>query len=192
MRLRPWRRCGPDFADPTDDTSPAIEWTMPAGRTTASLRAGTALHPTGDWDTRRFRPNLLVDIDTDGWIEDGWRGYTLHITRVTIVPRQPCIRCGHPPTALPRTRPRHLPDPQPTPRLSACGRKCTHPARFTSATLSASRRPRLPHRDRPGQTHDDQGSQCKAGVLRGLLKEATNPLPLALSRPILTVGSGTA
>ncbi len=69
------------FADATDDTSPAIEWTMPAGRfvdnmpllvpTTASLRAGTALHPAGDWDTRRFRPNLLVDIGTDGWVEDG-------------------------------------------------------------------------------------------------------------------------
>jgi uncharacterized protein len=91
------------FADATDDTSPAIEWTMPGGRfvdampllvlTTASLRAGTALHPAGDWDTRRFRPNLLIDIDTDDWIEDGWCGRILHIGSVTIVPRQPCVRC---------------------------------------------------------------------------------------------------
>ncbi len=91
------------FADATDDTSPAIEWTMRAGRfvdnmpplvlTTASLRAGTALHPAGDWDTRRFRPNLLIDIGTDGWVEDGWCGRLLHIGRATVVPRQPCIRC---------------------------------------------------------------------------------------------------
>lgn len=91
------------FADATDDTSPAIEWTMPAGRfvdampllvlTTASLGAGTTLHPAGDWDPRRFRPNLLIDVDTDGWIEDGWCGRKLHIGTVTIVPRQPCVRC---------------------------------------------------------------------------------------------------
>ncbi len=116
------------FADATDDTSPAIEWTMPAGRfvdnmpllvlTTASLRAGTALHPAGDWDTRRFRSNVLVDIDTDGWLEDGWCGRPLHIGRVTIgaAPTLYPLHDGHPPTARPRTRPRHLQGPQPTPR----------------------------------------------------------------------------
>lgn len=54
------------FADATDDSSPAVEWTMPPGRfvdamallvlTTASLRAGAALHAASDWDPRRFRP----------------------------------------------------------------------------------------------------------------------------------------
>lgn len=44
---------------------------MPPGRfvdamallvlTTASLRAGAARYPDGDWDGRRFRPNILVD-----------------------------------------------------------------------------------------------------------------------------------
>ena len=29
--------------------------------TTASLRAGAALHPAGEWDLRRFRPNLLFE-----------------------------------------------------------------------------------------------------------------------------------
>jgi uncharacterized protein YcbX len=91
------------FTDATDDTSAVIEWTMPAGRfvdsepllvlTTASLRAGTTLHPAGDWDARRFRPNLLIDIDNDGWIEDGWCGRTLQVGGVTIAPSQPCVRC---------------------------------------------------------------------------------------------------
>lgn len=59
------------FADATDDTSEAIEWTMPFGRyidavpvlllTTASLRTGAGLHPDGVWDPRRFRANLLID-----------------------------------------------------------------------------------------------------------------------------------
>ena len=91
------------FEDPTDDTSPSLEWTMPPGRfvdampllvlTTASLRAGAALHPTGQWDVRRFRPNILLDLDAGGWIEDGWCGGRLHIDGVELVPRQPCIRC---------------------------------------------------------------------------------------------------
>ena len=91
------------FADATDDTSAAIEWTMPAGRfvdampllvlTTASLRAGAELYPAGDWHPRRFRANVMVDIDRDGWIEDEWCGHTLHLGTVEVVPREPCLRC---------------------------------------------------------------------------------------------------
>ncbi len=91
------------FADATDDTSRAIEWTMPAGRfvdampllvlTTASLRAAAAAYPDGDWEVRRFRPNLLVDTDADGWVEDSWFGRVLRIGDVEIAPREPCVRC---------------------------------------------------------------------------------------------------
>jgi uncharacterized protein len=91
------------FADATDDASPAVEWTMPPGRfvdampllvlTTASLRAGAALHPTGEWNVRRFRPNLLLDVDGDGWVEDGWCGRWLHVDGVDLIPHQPCVRC---------------------------------------------------------------------------------------------------
>jgi uncharacterized protein YcbX len=91
------------FADATDDASQAIEWTMPPGRfvdamallvlTTASLRMGADLYPQGDWNARRFRPNLLIDIDADGWVEDGWCGQTLRIGSVLVVPREFCIRC---------------------------------------------------------------------------------------------------
>ena len=91
------------FADATDDTSRAIQWTMPAGRfvdaapllvlTSASIRAGASLHPEGSWEVRRFRPNLLVDVDTDGWVEDGWCGLTVDVGAAALVPDQPCVRC---------------------------------------------------------------------------------------------------
>jgi len=91
------------FADATDDTSQAIEWTMPFGRyvdaapvlvlTTASLRTAAALHPDGVWDVRRFRPNVLLDVDGDGWVEDAWVGGELRIGTATLRPLQPCVRC---------------------------------------------------------------------------------------------------
>ena len=91
------------FADATDDTSRAIEWTMPAGRyvdaapvlllTTASLRTAAALHTTGVWDPRRFRPNLLIALEGEGWVEDEWIDQPLQMGTVRIVPTQPCVRC---------------------------------------------------------------------------------------------------
>ncbi|GAA3809908.1 MOSC domain-containing protein [Nocardioides panacisoli] len=91
------------FADATDDTSEAIEFTMPEGRyvdaapllvlTTASLRTGEGLHPEGDWSPRRFRPNLLVDADGDGWLEDDWVGQRVLAGEVELRPAEPCVRC---------------------------------------------------------------------------------------------------
>jgi uncharacterized protein YcbX len=91
------------FADPTDDTSEAIEWTMPPERfvdampllllTTASLRAGATLHPAGEWDVRRFRPNVLLETSREGWEEDDWCGRVVRIGEVELVPQQPCARC---------------------------------------------------------------------------------------------------
>ena len=92
------------FADATDDASEAIEWTMPAGRfvdalpllilTTASLRTAAALHPDGDWDLRRFRANLVVDIAGEGWVEDDWCGRSMvRIGDVSLQPQELCVRC---------------------------------------------------------------------------------------------------
>ena len=93
------------FADATDDASQAIEWTMPEGRfvdampllvlTTASLRTAAALYPEGDWNVRRFRPNVLLEVAEDGWVEDGWcDSVELRIgPTARIAPRQPCVRC---------------------------------------------------------------------------------------------------
>jgi uncharacterized protein YcbX len=91
------------FADATDDTSEAIEWTMPDGRyvdaapvlilTTASLRTGAGLHADGVWDPRRFRPNILLDVEGDGWIEDDWVEQSIEIGDAVLSPIQPCTRC---------------------------------------------------------------------------------------------------
>jgi MOSC domain-containing protein len=91
------------FADATDDNSQAIEWTMPPGRfvdampllllTTASLRAGSGLYDGGRWDVRRFRPNLLIQANSDAWVEDGWCHQAVRVGEAEFVPRQPCVRC---------------------------------------------------------------------------------------------------
>jgi uncharacterized protein len=91
------------FADATDDTSQAIEWAMPEGRyvdaapvlllTTASLRTAAGLHPTGVWDPRRFRPNILIDLEGEGWVEDQWVGRPIEVGTVALTPVQSCTRC---------------------------------------------------------------------------------------------------
>jgi uncharacterized protein YcbX len=95
---------GEYFADATDDTSPALQWTMPPGRfvdalpillvTDGTLRRAAALHRGGHWDVRRFRPNILAVGGPDGWAEDAWLQRSVTIgDAVTIVPQEPCQRC---------------------------------------------------------------------------------------------------
>ncbi len=91
------------FADATDDASEAIEFTMPEGRfvdaapllvlTAASLRAGASLHPDGAWDARRFRPNVVLDVEGDCWVEDDWIGRRVDLGGLVVMPRQRCVRC---------------------------------------------------------------------------------------------------
>lgn len=91
------------FSDATDDTSQAVEWTMPQGHfvdaasllvlTTAGLRGGAAIYPGGVWDVRRFRPNILIQLDGQGWLEDAWAGRRLIAGAVQLVPRERCSRC---------------------------------------------------------------------------------------------------
>jgi len=91
------------FADATDDASQAIEWTMPKGRfvdafpvlvmTTAGLRGAAAAYPAGTWDVRRFRPNVLIDLEGEGWLEDAWADRCLQVREARLVPRRRCIRC---------------------------------------------------------------------------------------------------
>ena len=91
------------FADFTDDASQAIEWTMPKGRfvdafpvlviTTASLRSVAVAYPAGIWDVRRFRPNILIQLDGEGWLEDAWAGRHLIVGSAQLIPRQRCTRC---------------------------------------------------------------------------------------------------
>ena len=91
------------FADATDDASQAIEWTLPKGRfvdlfpvlvmTTAGLRSGAGAYPGGTWDVRRFRPNILIQLNGEGWLEDAWAERHLNIGSAQLIPRQRCTRC---------------------------------------------------------------------------------------------------
>lgn len=99
------------FADATDDDSTPTSWTLPAGRfvdslpllivTTASLASAAEGHPEGQWDLRRFRPNLLVGCEDAPWAEDSWAGSTVRTgdTEIAVVRR--CARCAIPTRAQP-------------------------------------------------------------------------------------------
>jgi uncharacterized protein YcbX len=91
------------FVDATDDASQAIEWTMPKGRfvdaypvlviSTAGLRSGAVAYPAGAWDVRRFRPNILIQLDGEEWSEDAWANRQLSVGSAQLIPRQRCMRC---------------------------------------------------------------------------------------------------
>jgi hypothetical protein len=63
--------------------------------TSATLAHLGELYPQGRFDTRRFRPNLVVEVPAgSGFVENGWIGRTLAIgdrVRLTVV--GPCPRC---------------------------------------------------------------------------------------------------
>jgi uncharacterized protein YcbX len=91
------------FADNTDDTSEAAEYVMPPGRfvdarpvlvlTTASLAQCASLYPDGEWDARRLRPNILVETDDVGWVEDDWVKQPLRMGEVELAADGLCVRC---------------------------------------------------------------------------------------------------
>ena len=63
--------------------------------TTASLSALAGHNPTADFDSRRFRPNLLVETERglDGLVEAEWSGRTLRIGATRIKVEIPTVRC---------------------------------------------------------------------------------------------------
>jgi uncharacterized protein YcbX len=91
------------FTDSTDDSSDVLEWNLMGGRfvdvfpllllTTASLRAGEAAYGDGDWNVRRFRPNVLIEADGTDWVEDAWSGKGVRIGDVELQAIAPCGRC---------------------------------------------------------------------------------------------------
>jgi uncharacterized protein YcbX len=63
--------------------------------TIQSLRHAARLEPNSRWDARRFRPNLLVDLDDDseGFVENDWSGRRIAIGEATIEVFAPTPRC---------------------------------------------------------------------------------------------------
>ena len=64
--------------------------------TTASLSALTALYPTGYFDARRFRPNIVIYTPPDqrSFVENDWVGHILAIgSQVRFQIKRPTSRC---------------------------------------------------------------------------------------------------
>lgn len=64
--------------------------------TTASLARLKALHPDGMPDPRRFRPNIVVDMEPveGSFPETEWIGRKLAVGDLLLTVSEPCRRCG--------------------------------------------------------------------------------------------------
>jgi uncharacterized protein len=62
--------------------------------TTATLDQLQAIAPSSRFETRRFRPNIVVKAEGDGFVENDWVGQTLAIgDQVRLQVSGPCPRC---------------------------------------------------------------------------------------------------
>lgn len=97
--------------DPPDDDTEVFDIPAPVGSfvdlapvhlvATATLRACEAARPDLDWSVRRFRPNLLVDVDGPGFVEGHWLGRHLQVGSVMLAVDTPTVRCAMPLRAQP-------------------------------------------------------------------------------------------
>ncbi|MEA2624281.1 MAG: uncharacterized protein QOD06_326 [Candidatus Binatota bacterium] len=81
-----------------------LEYTSPLGTyfdafplhflTTASIRALTRENPDASFDSRRFRPNFLIDCEGEGYVENGWTGKALRVGGITCKVEMPVVRCS--------------------------------------------------------------------------------------------------
>ena len=61
--------------------------------TTATLAALQASAPEADFDVRRYRPNVLIETDADGFVENGWPGQELSVGDCRIRVDLATMRC---------------------------------------------------------------------------------------------------
>jgi uncharacterized protein YcbX len=90
-------------ADFEDDASEPVLWQGPYGSfvdsspvhllTTASLRAMRSERPDLAWDVLRFRPNVLIEADGTGCVEDAWVGHPIQLGPVELHVHKKCGRC---------------------------------------------------------------------------------------------------
>jgi uncharacterized protein YcbX len=64
--------------------------------TTATLSNLRKLNPVADWDTRRFRPNVVIETESqfEGFVEQDWKGKHLAIGSAILTIVGPTVRCG--------------------------------------------------------------------------------------------------
>jgi len=67
----------------------------------ATLRGCAEARPDLDWSVRRFRPNVLVDVDGPAWAEQAWIGQEIQVGSVVLAVESPTVRCAMPLRAQP-------------------------------------------------------------------------------------------
>jgi hypothetical protein len=93
----------PDM-DGLEHRDTVTDWDLPPGTffdlatihvlTTATLERLRTLYPEGRFEARRFRPNIVVASDKQGFVENEWIGRTLAIgDEVELRVTGPCPRC---------------------------------------------------------------------------------------------------
>ena len=97
--------------DPPDDEAEYYEIPAPADTfldshaihlvTTATLDHVARMRPDLDWDVRRFRPNLVLDVDGPPFAEHAWLGGQLWVGGVVLSIDSPTVRCAMPLRAQP-------------------------------------------------------------------------------------------
>lgn len=100
--------------DPPNDDSELVDIPTPDGSlvdlapvhlvTTATLDACSRRWPDLDWDVRRFRPNLVLDVDVAPFGETAWVGRDLEVGAVILRVDQMTLRCAMPLRAQPGLR----------------------------------------------------------------------------------------
>lgn len=61
-----------------------------------TLAACAAARPDLDWDVRRFRPNLVLDVDIEPFGEQAWVGRELAMGTAVLRVSGPMVRCAMP------------------------------------------------------------------------------------------------
>lgn len=85
------------------DESGSRRWEGPAGSyvdsspthllTTASLRGLRRERGDLQVEVRRFRPNLVIEVEGEGFVEEGWVGCSLAFARARLQVHKACTRC---------------------------------------------------------------------------------------------------
>ena len=97
--------------DPPNEDAEVFDIPVPSGTllditpvhaiVASTLAACASARPDLDWDVRRFRPNVVLDVDVEPFGEQAWIGRELAIGSAVLRITGPMLRCAMPLRAQP-------------------------------------------------------------------------------------------